>query len=201
MLLIGYSGHAFVAHGILTAAGKIVVGYCDKEEKANNPFKLQYFGEETSAKALETFPQTGFFIAIGDNNIRKRIYEQLAQKELYPFHAIHPAAVVDNSVVLASYGIMIAAGAIINPLARIGEAVICNTGCIIEHECEVGRFTHIAPGAVLCGNVKVGEQTFVGAGAVIRQGISIGNNVTIGAGAVVIKDVPDNTTVVGIPAR
>lgn len=201
MLLIGYSGHAFVVHGILTAAGKIVLGYCDKEEKANNPFKLQYFGDENSAKALETFPKTGFFIAIGDNGIRKKIYDQLAVKELYPFHAIHPTAVVDSSVVLAPYGIMIAAGAIINPLARIGEGVICNTGCIIEHECEVGRFAHIAPGAVLCGNVKIGEQTFVGAGAVVRQGITIGSNAMIGAGAVVVKDVPDNATVVGIPAR
>lgn len=201
MILIGYSGHAFVAHGILTAAGKIVLGYCDKEEKQYNPFKLQYFGEETSVKAMEIFPKTGFFIAIGDNMIRRKIYESLAKKELYPFHAIHPTSIVDPGVVLGSNGIMIAAGVIINPLSNIGEGVICNTGCIIEHECIIGKFAHIAPGAILCGNVKVGEQSFVGAGAVIRQGISIGNNVIIGAGAVVVKDVPDNTTVVGIPAR
>lgn len=201
MIIIGYSGHGFVVHGILVAAGKIVLGYCDKEEKSYNPFKLQYFGTETSAKALETFPQTGFFIAIGDNNIRRKIYEELAKKELYPFHAIHPTAIVDGSVVLSSNGIMMAAGTIINPLAKIGEGVICNTGCIIEHECEVGKFAHIGPGAVLCGNVKVGEQTFVGAGAVVRQGITIGNNAMIGAGAVVVKDVPDNATVMGIPAK
>ncbi len=201
MILIGYSGHAFVVHGILTAAGKTVLGYCDKEEKANNPFKLQYFGQETSEKALETIPQTGFFISIGENSIRKKIYDEMAKRELYPFHAIHPTAISDGSVILAPYGIMMAAGVIINPLAKIGEGVICNTGCIIEHECEVGQFAHIGPGAVLCGNVKVGEQTFVGAGAVVRQGITIGNNVMIGAGAVVVKDVPDNATVVGIPAR
>ena len=201
MILIGYSGHAFVAHGILTAAGKIVLGYCDKEEKANNPFKLQYFGEETSAKALETFPQTGFFIAIGDNKIRQKIYDQLAQKEFYPFHAMHPTAYVDPSAVIGPHGIMMAAGVIINPLAKIAEGVICNTGCIIEHECEVGKFAHIGPGAILCGNVKVGELTFVGAGAVVRQGITIGKNAMIGAGAVVIKDVPDGATVIGIPAK
>ena len=64
MILIGYSGHAFVVHGILTAAGKIVLGYCDKEEKANNPFKLQYFGTETSDKELENFNKNGIFIYI-----------------------------------------------------------------------------------------------------------------------------------------
>jgi acetyltransferase-like isoleucine patch superfamily enzyme len=53
----------------------------------------------------------------------------------------------------------------------------------------------------LCGNVKVGNTSFVGANAVIRQGVTIGNNVMIGAGAVVLKDVPDNTTVMGVPAQ
>lgn len=201
MILIGYSGHAFVVHGILKATGKTVVGYCDKEEKTYNPFSLKYFGEEVSAYAMEHFPQLGFFIAIGDNVIRKKIYEHLAKREFYPWHAIHPSTIVDSSVVIAPYGVMMAAGVIVNPLAKIGIGTICNTGCIIEHECVVGDFAHIGPGAILCGNVKVGEQTFVGAGAVIRQGIQVGNNAIIGAGAVVVKDVPDNTTVMGIPAK
>jgi acetyltransferase-like isoleucine patch superfamily enzyme len=36
---------------------------------------------------------------------------------------------------------------------------------------------------------------------VILPKITIGHHVTIGAGAVVIKDVPDNTTVTGVPAK
>ena len=41
----------------------------------------------------------------------------------------------------------------------------------------------------------------IGAGAIILPGIVIGENAIIGAGAVVTKDVLDNTTVVGNPAR
>ena len=46
-----------------------------------------------------------------------------------------------------------------------------------------------------------GDNVTVGANAVIIGDIRIGNNVTIGAGSVVINDVPDNSIVVGNPAR
>ena len=201
MILIGYSGHAFVVYGILNAAGKKVTGYCDVQEKGYNPFNLAYCGKELSDAGLLALQQSGFFIAIGDNSIRNKVHDQLESKGLLPLNAIHPAAVIDASVSISTNGVMIAANATINPLAKIGKGAICNTGCIIEHECMVGDFAHIGPGAVLCGNVQVGNQTFVGANAVIRQGISIGKNVMIGAGAVVVKNVPDNTTVVGVPAK
>lgn len=53
---------------------------------------------------------------------------------------------------------------------------------------------------VLKGPV-VGNNCYIGAGAKIIGDIRVGNNVLIGANAVVIDDVPDNCTVVGIPAK
>lgn len=47
----------------------------------------------------------------------------------------------------------------------------------------------------------LGNNIFIGSGAKVLGGIKIGNNVKIGANAVVVKDVPDNATVVGIPAK
>lgn len=47
----------------------------------------------------------------------------------------------------------------------------------------------------------IGDNVSIYANAVVFGGIHIGNNVKIGAGAVVYKDVPDNCTVVGNPAR
>lgn len=201
MILVGYSGHAFVVYGIFKAMGKTVTGYCDIHEKEYNPFALIYLGPELSEAPISAMKENECFIAVGDNAIRNSIYDQLTQKGIRPVNAIHPSAVVDVSVNIASQGVMIAANVTINPLAIIGIGVICNTGCTIEHECKLSDFSHIGPGAVLCGNVKVGIRSFVGANAVVRQGITIGKNVIIGAGAVVIKDVPDNTTVVGVPAK
>jgi sugar O-acyltransferase (sialic acid O-acetyltransferase NeuD family) len=201
MILIGYSGHAYVVVGIFNSMGIKVSRYCDKEEKKYNPFNLTYCGEECSEMGLGEMNKSGFFIAIGENSIRSRVYDSLAKHKLFPINAIHSSAVIDKSVQLSDNGVMVAGNVTINPLSKIGTGVICNTGCVIDHECIVEDFAHIGPGAVLCGNVRVGKQSFVGANAVVRQGITIGNNVMIGAGAVVVKDVPDNVQIVGNPAR
>lgn len=47
----------------------------------------------------------------------------------------------------------------------------------------------------------IGENVEIGTGAVILNNVKIGKNAKIGANAVVTKDVPDDTTAVGIPAR
>lgn len=201
MILIGYSGHAFVVCGILKRAGRKIAGYCDVAEKQYNPFGLQYFGVENSETGLNAIKEHGYFIAVGDNRVRRKIYDDLQKNNLESENAIHPSAVIDTSASIAQQGVMIAANVTINPLASVATGAICNTGCIIEHECVVGEFTHIGPGAVLCGNVKIGDGTFVGANAVIRQGVTVGKNAMIGAGAVVVKNVPDNVTVIGVPAK
>jgi sugar O-acyltransferase (sialic acid O-acetyltransferase NeuD family) len=201
IILIGYSGHAYVAYSIFESNKQKVVGYCDFEEKSNNPYNLTYFGTENSEKGQLAIQSNGYFIAVGDNKIRRKVLESLLNKHmLLPINAIHKQSTIAKGVQLGK-GVMIGAGVIINPQSIIGNGVICNTGCIIEHENIIGDFAHIGPGVVLCGNVKIGENTFVGANTVVKQGITIGKNVMIGAGSVVLKDVTDHTTLVGNPAK
>lgn len=197
--IIGYSGHGYVVIDIFKLSGRPVTAYCDQENKTNNPYQLEYLGREQDA--LEQLKKYDYFAAVGDNRIREKICTYLSNELLRPaVNAVHPSAVLADTVKIGN-GVMVSAGALVNPMAVIGNGVVCNTGSIVEHECIIGDFVHIAPGAVLCGNVKVGRSSFIGANSVIRQGITIGEQVIIGAGSVVTKDIPDNTTVVGNPAR
>ena len=201
VVLIGYSGHAWVVADCLLAAGYGLAGYCERAPQARNPFGLPYWGVETDATVLARLAAAGWFVAIGDNTARAKIQARLtAALGAAPVVARHPSAVVSAHAVLGA-GTLVAPLAVINAGATLGAGVICNTGAIVEHECVIGDFAHIAPGAVLAGNVTVAAGAFVGAGAAVRQGVHIGAGAMVGAGAVVVKDVPPGARVVGNPHR
>jgi len=75
----------------------------------------------------------------------------------------------------------------------INGAIIAGENLIIEHGVTIGAEKYKIP--------NIGNNVFIGAGAKIIGEVRIGNNVKIGANAVVLKDIPDNSTAVGIPAR
>jgi sugar O-acyltransferase (sialic acid O-acetyltransferase NeuD family) len=203
VILIGYSGHAYVIAGIFESMNKQVIAYCDQTEKNSNPFKLEYLGTETSTLALNQITENDYFICVGDNSIRRRVFNKLTEEHnlKLPINAIHKNTNIHKSVKIEKGCVMISAGVVINPLAEISIGVICNTGCIIEHECKIDSFTHIGPGAVLCGNVRIGKNSFIGANTVVKQGIIIGDNVVVGAGSVVVKNLPDGVISYGNPAK
>jgi len=198
--IIGYSGHAHTGIDLLTASGYTVTAYCDNQPKEHNPFQLEYLGPEMEPSVLEKLKAYDYFIGVGNNLLRRKIYESVFPILGEPINAIHPSAVISPSVKLTC-GHFISANVSVNALTELGKTAVCNTGCVIEHGCIIGDFTFIAPGAVLNGDVIVGENTFVGANSVVKQGVKIGKNVIIGAGSVIIRDVPDGVTVVGNPGK
>lgn len=200
IVVIGYSGHAYVVIDAAEKAGLQVKAYAEKEERAQNPFKLEYLGFEGDENFEGWDKGYEFILGIGDNRIRERVVERIISKKEKLRSVLHSSANIGSHVEIGE-GTFVAAGAIINPLVKIGKAVIINTGAIVEHECQIGGCAHIASGAVLAGNVKVGDRSFIGANTVIKEGVEIGNDVIIGAGTVVLNDVESESKVVGNPGR
>ena len=106
--------------------------------------------------------------------------------------------------------------ATIGVCCKISSHTFICEGVTIEDEVFVGHgvlfINDRYPRATADGQLQTGDDWLVvptlvkkgasiGSGAVIMCGITIGKNAMVGAGAVVTKDVPDNTLVVGVPAR
>lgn len=68
------------------------------------------------------------------------------------------------------------------------------------HECE-DMEKGVMENPLFVKRTKIGAACFIGTGAKIMPGVTIGNRVVVGAGAVVTTDVPDDSMVVGMPAR
>ena len=200
ILLIGYGGHGFVAADILLLQQYHLFGYCDKEQKEKNPFNLKYCGVEDEFISSKIFKEINLqiFISIGNNSIREKIFNSIASPQI--INAIHPKSVISKTVEIGN-GVLIAANVSINPLAIIGNGVICNTASVIDHECVVEDFAHIAPGAVLCGNVSIEKNCFIGANTVVKEGVSICSNTVVGAGSVVVKNITEPGLYFGSPAK
>jgi len=99
----------------------------------------------------------------------------------------------------------------IHPAALIGHGLFIDhgMGVVIGETTVVKDNVTLYQGVTLGGTGKergkrhpnIGNNVVIGAGAKILGNITIGDNSYIGANAVVIKDVPDNSTVVGVPGR
>lgn len=112
---------------------------------------------------------------------------------------------------LISYWTRIFTGIEIHPNARIGNRFFIDhgEGVVIGETTIIGDDVLIYQQVTLGGTGKdhgkrhptIGNNVIIGAGAKVLGNISIGDNVRVGAGSVVVEDVPENSTVVGVPGR
>ncbi|MEM5769833.1 MAG: serine O-acetyltransferase [Bacillota bacterium] len=99
----------------------------------------------------------------------------------------------------------------IHPGATIGEGLFIDhgMGVVIGETAELGDNVTLYQGVTLGGTGKekgkrhptLGNNVLVATGAKVLGSFKVGDNSKIGAGAVVLKEVPPNSTVVGIPGR
>lgn len=99
----------------------------------------------------------------------------------------------------------------IHPGATIGKGFFIDhgMGVVIGETAEIGDNCSVYQGVTLGGTGKdlgkrhptLGDNVMVGAGAKVLGPFTIGDNSKIAAGAVVLKEIPDDATAVGVPAR
>ena len=200
LAILGAGGHGKVVADTASACGWQNIFFFD--QSANTRVSNDHWpiigNQDQLLNSLNSFD--GVIVAIGDCKTRHDAVKTITTHGGNLITLIHPSATVSQFASI-DIGSVVFAGAVINVDVKIGIANIINTGSTIDHDSILGDAVHIAPGAHLSGAINIGHNTWIGVGASIKQGINIGKNVMVGAGSVVVRDVPDNVTVVGNPAK
>ena len=139
-------------------------------------------------------------VAIGFNETRARIAQDLCRRGVRLISVIHPLANIAPSAQIGEHA-LIGPRATVCVHARIGPHAVLSAAAIVEHDNVLGPGVFLHPAARLAGGVRVDEFATVGIGASVIPGRRIGAAARVEAGAVVIADVPPRAIVSGIPAR
>ncbi len=206
IIIIGGGGHAGIILDCIKAQGEYeIIGYSDKAKGNLSKEKVKYMGnlKELSYKLKEKANKKTFLtIAIGENYIRKKIYEYLKKNvsDLKWGTIVHPSASISSRVKIGE-GSQILNGSILCYKTVISKHVCINTGAIIDHDNFFDDFSSAGPGACTGGNVKVGKLCFLGINSSVKHNIRINENTVIGANSFVNFNCKANSLYFGTPAK
>lgn len=201
LLIVGAGGHGKVVAETAAASGQWQrIAFLDNQvPPQHHVVGFPVLGNDGhAASLLADYPN--LVVAIGDQARRLTLSVQFEAQGFVLANVIHPTAVVSPSSQIGP-GTVVFANVVVNASAQIGKACILNTASVIEHDNRLGDGVHISPNATLAGTVSVGTRSWIGASATVLPGVQIGAQCIVGAGAVVCHSVPDNQTVVGVPAH
>lgn len=121
--------------------------------------------------------------------------------EIGPFARIRSGVIIGDDVCIGNFVEVVRSeirgNTKIKHLTYIGDSVV-------EEDVNVGAGTVVANyDGKLKNRTRIRKGAFIGSGSILIAPVTVGNDSVTGAGAVVTKnrDIPDGTTVVGIPAK
>ncbi|MFN8700225.1 MAG: NeuD/PglB/VioB family sugar acetyltransferase [Flavobacteriales bacterium] len=156
-----------------------------------------------SRKALQDYPDAVVLAVPGSPTSFPQRDAIIASLELPASRfatVIHPGAHVSSGAAIG-YNVLIMAGAVITSNARVGNHVCMLPNSVLHHDSVIGDYTLVGSQVVIAGNTEVGRKCYIGSASSLINGIRIGDHSLVGMGSNVICSLPENSKVVGNPAK
>lgn len=177
LVIVGSGGHGQAVADLALSLGRF--------EKIS--FADDSFPENTKALDLDiignsdvlfsgTLEFDSCIVAIGNNNVRRKLVEKIIGNSLPLVSLIHPKAFVSDYAEIAP-GVVVMAGSVVGTNAKLNLGTLINANSTVDHDCFLDEFAHIGVGVNLAGGVKVGK------GAWLQAGCSAGYFIEVTDGA------------------
>ena len=202
IVIIGASGFGReVAWLIENSDNWNVIGFVDDNKNLENKSMNDYPVLGTIDFLLNVNEKTNAVVAIGNPQTRKKIVERLQSNKNISFPNIVDKDVIIDKTVTLGFGNIICKGNILTTNIEIGNFNHINLNCTVGHDVQFNDYITVYPGVNISGNVIINDCVEVGTGTKIIQGKKIVKETVIGAGSVVVKDIVENGTYIGVPAK
>ena len=179
----------------------IILGYLDDDEQKIgqelNGYKV--LGNIDYLLELNKNHHACAVIAMQDGDIRKKIVEKFPGFDDWET-LVHPSVSISDTSSLGC-GCVICASTNISVNTVIGKHCLLNISVTMGHDCVIGDYVSIMSGSCVCGHVQVDDGAYLATNSTVVPGKIVGDHAKVGAGSVVIRNVKNNTTVMGVPAK
>ena len=138
-------------------------------------------------------------IAMQNGDVRKRIVDKFSNFDNWETLVHNSVNISDTSSM--GKGCILCAGTNVSVNTVIGSHCLFNISATVGHDCIIGDYVSTMSGSCICGNVTVQDLAYLSTNCTVIPGKTVGIHSVVGAGSVVIRNVKDNTTVMGVPAK
>ena len=176
-----------------------VVGFLDDKLSALDGY-LNYPPIISSVEDYQIKEDDVFICALGDPKWKKHYSEMIINKGGKFISIIHPTAYVGLNTSIG-IGCILCANVRISCDVKVGNYNTFQPFTVVGHDVTIGNYNHFNTYSFMGGFVDIRNEVTLHTGAIIHPHKKVLNGSIVGAGAVVIRNVKENSTVYGNPAR
>lgn len=177
----------------------IIKGFLDDKSDALDSFE-NYAPILNSVEDYSIEPDDVFTCALGDPIYRKKYVDIIKEKGGTFFSIISSKSIIHPNAQIGE-GVMISAFCNISSNTVIGDFTTIQPYCNIGHDAVIGAFCALESYSFMGGFSKIGDNVTLHTRATVLPHVQVGNKAIVGAGSVVLRNVKEETTVFGVPAK
>ena len=140
------------------------------------------------------------YLAITDSKARNKLFNYFINNGLIPDTYIHPTVIIGKRTSIG-FGCIIEPNVIISNDVVIEDSVFINCNTNIGHDSKIGKCSSIMASVNIGGHCYISDKVYIGSGTTLLPKLKINSNILIGAGSVVIKNLKEQGTYFGNPAK